>query len=99
MAKRDAGSWAAIVVEAESAGVPHAEIARKHGVSLAALKYHIYKSRRGDASAGSEARVLPVRVRAETAAVEAEFGAVRVRFRDGCDPAYVAAVLAALGKC
>jgi hypothetical protein len=99
MAKRDASAWAAIVTEAETTGVPHGEIAKKHGVTLPALKYHLYKSRgRGESKAQSP-RVLPVRVDAAPATVEAEFGAVRVSFRDGCDPGYVAAVLAALGKC
>jgi hypothetical protein len=98
MAKRDAESWAAIVAEAKSAGIPLGETAKKHGVSEAALKYHLYKTR--GAGAKKVPRVLPVRVvSGSVAAVEAQFGAVRVNFRDGCDPAYVAAVLGALGKC
>jgi hypothetical protein len=100
MAKRDAESWAAIVAEAETAGVPHGKTAEKHGVSLATLKYHLYKSRGAATKKGRAPRVLPVRVMAErVASVEAQLGSVRVSFRDGCDPAYVAAVLGALAKC
>jgi len=43
--------------------------------------------------------VLPIRLERESAVVEAQFGSLRVSFRDGCDPVYVAAVLSALGKC
>ena len=100
MAKRDAESWAAIVAEAETAGAPHGETAKKHGVTLATLKYHLYKSRDAGKKKARTPRVLPVRVVTEaSASVEAQFGSVRVSFRDGCDPAYVVAVLSALGKC
>ncbi len=100
MAKRDAESWAAIVAEAETSGVPHGETAKKHGVTLATLKYHLYKSRGVVKKKLRGPRVLPVRVVTEgSASVDAQFGSVRVSFRDGCDPAYVVAVLGALGKC
>jgi len=97
MANRDAGSWAAIVAEAETAGVPHTEVAAKHGVTVAALKYHIYKRRK---AAGSKPapRVLPVRLSDERRGLLAEFGNVKLSFSESCDPAYVAAVLSALGK-
>lgn len=94
MANRDAKWWAAIVAEAESAGVPHKEIAAKHGVSLAALKYHIYQSRQR----GTEPQVLPVRVGDEARTFVVEVGTARLRFAEGCDPAYVAAVLSAVAK-
>jgi hypothetical protein len=100
MAKRDAESWAAIVAEAETAGVPHGETAKKHGVTLATLKYHLYRSRDAGKKKVRTPRVLPVRVVTNgTASVDAQFGSVRVSFHDGCDPAYVVAVLSALGKC
>jgi hypothetical protein len=79
--------------------VPHGKTAEKHGVSLATLKYHLYKSRGAGTKKRARApRVLPVRVTGSVASVEAQFGSVRVSFRDGCDPAYVVAVLGALGK-
>jgi hypothetical protein len=95
MAKRGAEAWAAIVAEAETSGIPHPDVAKKHGVSLPALKYHVYKAR---AVKKAEPRILPVRAGSD-AAVAAEFGSIRVSFREGCDPAYVAAVLSALAKC
>lgn len=99
MAKRDAESWAAIVAEAETAGVPHRQIAEKHGVTLATLKYHLYRSRAAKHEQGAP-RLLPVAVKAAaSSSVEAQVGAVRVTFSDGCDPQYVAAVLSALAKC
>ncbi|MEZ4226996.1 MAG: hypothetical protein R3B13_39010 [Polyangiaceae bacterium] len=46
MARRADKKWAAIVAAAERSGRAHTEIAKQHGVTVAALKYHIYKSRR-----------------------------------------------------
>ena len=91
--------WAAVVAEAQAGGASHAEIAAKHGVTEAALKYHYYKARKTVRRAAT--RVLPVRVKGEvpSALIEAEFRGVRVSFREGCEPAYIAAVLGALGKC
>jgi hypothetical protein len=40
--------WASIVAEAEATGARHADIALKYRVSLSALKYHVYKARRGE---------------------------------------------------
>ena len=92
--------WAAVVAEAQAGGASHAEIAAKHGVTEAALKYHFYKARRSG-KRPAVPRVLPVRVKGESpsALIEAEFRGVRVSFREGCEPAYIAAVLGALGKC
>src|SRR6266700_1713679 len=92
--------WAAVVAEAQAGELSHTDVAAKHGVTMAALKYHFYKAR--SAGKGSRRpRVLPVRLKRERvgAVIAAEFGSVRRSFRDGCDPAYVAAVLGALGKC
>jgi hypothetical protein len=93
--------WAAVVAEARTGELTLVEVAAKHGVSVAALKYHFYKGTRAAAKRASTPRVLPIRVKSERSAavVEAEFGSVRVNFREGCDPAYVAAVLGALAKC
>lgn len=59
-----------------------------------ALKYHIYQSRQR----GAEPRVLPVRVGDEARTFVVEVGTARLRFAEGCDPAYVAAVLSAVAK-
>jgi hypothetical protein len=92
--------WAIVVAEAQAGGQTLEQVAAKHSVTEAALKYHLYKNRRATAKPTARApRVLPVRVERESAVVEAQFGSLRVSFRDRCDPAYVAAVLSALGKC
>jgi hypothetical protein len=96
MAKRNAQFWSAIVAEAETAGVPHTQTAAKHGVSTAALKYHIYKAR--NAGAKPAPRVLPIRVGDERRTFQVEVGTVRLNFAEGCEPGYVAAVLSAVGK-
>jgi transposase-like protein len=88
--------WAAIVAEAETPGVHHADIAVKHRVSLSALKYHVYKARRGVRTAAP--RLLPVRIEAEPVMLQVQVGAVRVSFPEGCSPSYVAALLTALAK-
>jgi hypothetical protein len=73
---------------------PHAAVAARHGVNLATLKYHLYRSRK----AKPTTRLLPVRQAGTGPVLVAEFGAVRLSFREGCDPAFVAAVLRALGS-
>jgi hypothetical protein len=89
--------WAAVVGEAQAGGASHAEVAAKHGVTEAALKYHFYKARK-QAGKSKRVPVLPVRIGdGETRQFSVELGAgVRVRFAEGCDPAYVAALVAKL---
>jgi hypothetical protein len=96
VARQASERWASIVAEAETPGVHHADIALKHRVSLSALKYHVYKARRGGRSAAP--RLLPVRIGAEPPLLLAQVGAVRVSFPEGCSPSYVAALLTALAK-
>jgi len=83
------------VAEAETPGVRHSDVALKHRVSLSALKYHVYKARRGERAAP---RLLPVRIGAEPPLLQAQVGAIRLSFSEGCSPVYVAALLSALGK-
>jgi len=93
MARQSSERWAEIVADAEASGVSHAQVAAKHRVSLPALKYHLYRARKGNGP-----RLLPVRVGAEPMLLQAQCGPVRVAFPEGCSPTYVAAVLAALAK-
>ena len=95
MARQAAERWASIVAEAETPGAHHAEVALKHRVSLSALKYHVYKARRGRAVTP---RLLPVRIGTDPLLLQAQVGAIRVSFPEGCNPSYVAALLAALAK-
>lgn len=84
------------MAEAETPGVRHSDVALKHRVSLSALKYHVYKARRGER--GTAPRLLPVRIGAEPPVLQAQVGTIRVSFSESCSPAYVAALLGALGK-
>ena len=90
--------WAAVVAEAQAGAETHAAVAAKHGVTEAALKYHFYKARK-PAAARNRMPMLPVRVGvgddARLFSVEMG-GSLRLRFAEGCDPAYVAAVIAKL---
>lgn len=73
-------------------------MAAKHGVSDAALKYHLYKTAPVKAAKTKSLALLPVRLSGSAAKqVELEFGSgLRLRFEEGCDPAYVAAVVSRL---
>jgi hypothetical protein len=95
VARQGSERWASIVAEAETPGVHHADIALKYRVSLSALKYHLYKARHARSVVP---RLLPVRIGGEPLLLQAQVGAVRVSFPEGCSPSYVAALLAALAK-
>lgn len=89
-----------VVAEARTGGQTLEQVAARHSVTEASLKYHLYKKPPSTAAApASTPRVLPIRVERQSAVVEARFGSLRVTFCDSCNPAYVAAVLSALGKC
>lgn len=95
---RGAEFWAPIVAEARQGAVPLAAIAAENGVTESALKYHLYKTTGSTVAASKALAMLPVRVAGTSAKqVELEFGAgLRLRFEEGCDPAYVAAVVSRL---
>ena len=97
MVRRSSQFWAELVAEAETAGLPHTVVAAKHRVSPAALKYHIYKTRNAGAKVEAP-RLLPVRTTGERRTFEVVLGALRLSFAEDCDPAYVAAVVSAVGK-
>jgi hypothetical protein len=67
-------------------------------VTDAALKYHLHKSPRRTHTKGDALALLPVRLSGTTAhQVEVELGAgLRLRFNEGCDPAYIAALVSRL---
>jgi len=90
--------WAGVVAEARQGAIPRAQVAAKHGVSDAALKYHLYKSPRRMGAKGGALALLPVRLSGTAAKqVELELNAgLRLRFEEGCDPTYVAALISRL---
>lgn len=89
--------WATVVAEAQAGRETHAAVAAKHGVTEAALKYHFYKARKPSEAERERVPMLPVRVGvgddARLFTVEMG-GSLRLRFAEGCDPAYVAALIA-----
>ncbi len=98
IAARGAEFWATVVAEAKRGAIPRVAVAAKHGVTDAALKYHLYKTPGSTAVKSKALALLPVRLTGTVAKqIELEFGAgLRLRFEEGCDPAYVAAVVCRL---
>jgi hypothetical protein len=94
--RREPGFWQSVVVEARSSAEPVAAIATKHGVTEGALRYHLYKSQRSRGPS-PQSPILPVRVEGDARLFSVEMdGSLRLLFAEGCDPAYVAAVIAKL---
>lgn len=95
--KREAGFWATLVAEAQASTDSLAAVAAKHGVTEAALRYHFYKKQKTTGSARRPVAMLPVRVEGDARWFSIDMdGSLRLRFAEGCDPAYVAAVIAKL---
>ena len=90
--------WASVVAEAQKGAIPRSQVAAKHGVTDAALKYHLYKSPRRASTKSNALALLPVRLSGTAAKqLEVELGpSLRLRFDEGCDPAYVAALVGRL---
>jgi hypothetical protein len=95
---RGAEFWATVVAEARKGAHPRAQVAAKHGVTDAALKYHLYKTPGSPSAKRDALALLPVRLSGATPKqVEVELSAsLRLRFEEGCDPAYVAALVGRL---
>jgi hypothetical protein len=95
--KREAGFWAALVAEAQASTDSLAAVAAKHNVTEAALRYHFYKKEKTTEVTNKSVPMLPVRVEGDSRLFTVEMdGSLRLRFAEGCDPAYVAAVIAKL---
>ena len=95
--KKEAGFWSALVAEAKAGTGSLAAVAAKHGVTEAALRYHFYKREKPTEVANKSVPMLPVRVEGDARLFSIDMdGSLRLRFAEGCDPAYVAAVIAKL---
>ena len=94
-AGRGAEFWAKVIAEAKSGG-SREELMARYGVTKAALKYHLYK--KGKRSSKTELpTILPLRTSSEVRWLELELGSgMRLRFPEGSDCAYVAAVASKL---
>ena len=99
MARMSRGSefWLRVVAEARTPGADCRDVAARHGVTVSALKYHLQKARSSRASTA----ILPVRVvSGERPMVEIDMApGVRLRVSEGCDPRFVAALVARLRQC
>ena len=98
MAKSKKGPdfWATVVAEARAGAESLAAIAAKHNVTEAALQYHLYAKPKREKQRKAVA-MLPVRLDTEARLFSVEMGgSLRLRFAEGCDPAYVASLVAKL---
>ena len=95
--KKEPGFWTALVAEAQASTESLAAVAAKHNVTEAALRYHFYKREKPTEASQKSVPMLPVRVDGDSRLFCVEMdGSLRLRFAEGCDPAYVAAVIAKL---
>ena len=95
--KKEPGFWTALVAEAQASTESLAAVAPKHNVTEAALRYHFYKKDKPTDATNKSVPILPVRVDGDSRLFCVEMdGSLRLRFAEGCDPAYVAAVIAKL---
>lgn len=86
-----------MVAEAQASTDSLAAVAAKHNVTEAALRYHFYKREKITEPTNKSVSMLPVRVDGDSRLFCIEMdGSLRLRFAEGCDPAYVAAVIAKL---
>ena len=80
--------WAGLVAEVKKGESPRSHVAAKHGVSDAALKYHLYKTPQAKPPKSKALALLPVRL-SGTAPKQVEFefgGGLRLRFECVCRP-------------
>ena len=95
--KKEPGFWTALVAEAQASTESLAAVAAKHSVTEAALRYHFYKREKPTEATNKSVPMLPVRVDGDSRLFSVEMdGSLRLRFAEGCDPTYVAAVIAKL---
>ncbi|RJS14312.1 IS66 family insertion sequence hypothetical protein [Corallococcus sp. H22C18031201] len=95
--------WARVAEAFEASGQTQREFALARGLRLSTLQSWVYRSRRVEPVRAELVRLLPVQVATAPAAMEPMLEGVtasgaRVRFTVGTDEAYVARLVAALGR-
>ncbi|NOK10933.1 IS66 family insertion sequence element accessory protein TnpA [Corallococcus exercitus] len=91
--------WARIAEAFEASGQTQREFALARGMWLSTLQSWVYRHRRSAPSQAEAVRLLPVQVATSPAVLEVvAAGGARVRFAVGTDVAYVARLVAALGR-
>ncbi|RKH02932.1 IS66 family insertion sequence hypothetical protein [Corallococcus sp. CA053C] len=104
MAKQvETPEWAQVAEAFEASGLTQREFALARGLRLSTLQSCVYRSRRAATARGEPVRLLPVQVATAPPATEpvlevATASGARVRFAVGTDVAYVARLVAALGR-
>lgn len=88
--------WAEVVAEYQQSGKTQKDFAEEKGLVVATLQSWIYRAKRS----GGGVKLLPVRVK-EAARAERQLevelgGGARLRFEEGTDCGYVAALVKAL---
>ncbi|TSC25766.1 IS66 family insertion sequence element accessory protein TnpB [Corallococcus sp. Z5C101001] len=95
--------WARVAEAFEASGLTQKAFSAQRGVRLSTLQSWVYRRRRSGASRAEAVRLLPVQVGTSPDATECLLEVVaasgaRVRFAVGTDVAYVARLVAALGR-
>ncbi|NOK07691.1 IS66 family insertion sequence element accessory protein TnpA [Corallococcus exercitus] len=95
--------WARVAEAFEASGQTQREFALARGVRLSTSQSWVYRARRAALVRVEPVRLLPVQVAASSAGTDALLEVVaasgaRVRFAVGTDVAYVARLVAALGR-
>lgn len=95
--------WTRSAEAFEASGQTQREFALAQGVRLSTLQSWVYRHRRSAPSGAEAVRLLPVQVAPTPASMESVLevvaaGGARVRFAVGTDVAYVARLVAALGR-
>ncbi|TSC31936.1 IS66 family insertion sequence element accessory protein TnpB [Corallococcus sp. Z5C101001] len=95
--------WAHVAEAFEASGLTQKAFSAQRGVRLSTLQSWVYRARRAATTRAEPVRLLPVQVAASPAATESLLevvaeGGARVRFAVGTDVAYVARLVAALGR-
>ncbi|MCY1030679.1 IS66 family insertion sequence element accessory protein TnpB [Corallococcus sp. BB11-1] len=95
--------WARVAEAFEASGQTQREFALARGVRLSTLQSWVYRRRRAATARVEPVRLLPVQVATAPMASESVLevmaaSGARVRFAVGTDVAYVARLVAALGR-
>ncbi|RUO88049.1 IS66 family insertion sequence hypothetical protein [Corallococcus sp. AB018] len=90
--------WVRVAEAFGASGQTQREFALEQGVRLSTLQSWVYRSRRAEAARAEPVRLLPVQVATESVLEVVAASGARVRFAVGTDVAYVALLVAALGR-
>ncbi|TSC27505.1 IS66 family insertion sequence element accessory protein TnpB [Corallococcus sp. Z5C101001] len=95
--------WERVAEAFEASGLTQKAFSAQRGVRLSTLQSWVYRARRAATTRAEPVRLLPVQVAPTPASMESVLevvaaGGARLRFAVGTDVAYVARLVAALGR-